>query len=101
MQTKKTHVLKTFESRTLYKSSFLLWRIEGVVHVDGGGDVPRAPRPSVEDDEVAGAELYGALRRALHGGRHLPADDVARLPRAVAQRVPPARAAPSTVPNNS
>jgi hypothetical protein len=31
--------------------------IEGVVHVDGGDDVPGAPRPPGDDDAVAGAEL--------------------------------------------
>jgi len=68
------------------------------VHVDGGDDVPGAPRPPGDDDEVAGAELdTGAVRRrALHGGAHHPSHDVARLPRAVAQRVPPRRAAPPT-----
>lgn len=69
--------------------------IEGVVHIDGGDDVPGAPRPPGDDDEVAGAELeFGAVRRALHGGAHPASHDVARLPRAVAQRVPPRRAAP-------
>ena len=76
--------------------SLLLGRIEGVVHVDGSDDVPGAPRPPGEDDEVAGAELGGAaaLRRALHGGARLAPHDVARLPRSVAQRVPPRRTAP-------
>lgn len=81
--------------------SLLLRRIEGVVHVDGGDDVPGAPRSPGEDDEVAGPELGAALRRALHGGAHLASHDVARLPRAVAQRVPPRGAAPpATCPND-
>jgi hypothetical protein len=47
--------------------------------------------PPVEDDEIIGAELDGALRGALHGGRHFPTHNVA-------QRVPPARAAaPTTI----
>ena len=70
-------------------------RIEGVVHVDGGDDVPGAPRSPGEDDEVPGADLGGgALRRAFHGGARLASHDVARLPRSVAQRVPPRRTAP-------
>lgn len=77
-------------------SSLLGW-IEGVVHVDGGDDVPGAPHAPGEDDEVAGAELDAALWRALHGGAHLASHDVARLPRSVAQRVPPRRAAPPTI----
>jgi len=71
------------------------------VHVDGGDDVPGAPRPPGDDDEVAGAELDGGVRRALHGGAHPPSHDVARLPRAVAQLVPPRRAAPPAMCSDS
>ena len=85
----------TFESVEQIFGSLLLGRIEGVVHVDGGDDVPGAPRSPGEDDEVPGTELSGgALRRALHGGARLASHDVARLPRSVAQRVPPRRTAP-------
>lgn len=81
--------------------SSLLGRVEGVVHVDGGGDVPGAPRPPGEDNEVAGAELDASLRRALHGGARLASHDVARLPRSVAQRVPPRRPAPPATRDSS
>jgi len=68
-------------------------RLELVVLVDGGDDVPGAAEPLGEDDEVAGAELH-ALRRPLDVRPHLALEQVARLPRVELHRELPRRATP-------
>jgi hypothetical protein len=68
-------------------------RVELVVLVDGGGDVPGAAETLGEDDEVAGAELH-ALRRPLDVRPHLALEQVARLPRVELHRELPRRATP-------
>jgi len=68
-------------------------RVELVVLVDGGDDVPGAAEPLGEDDEIAGAELH-ALRRPLDVRPHLALEQVARLPRVELHRELPRRATP-------
>ena len=68
-------------------------RVELVVLVDGGDDVPGAAEPLGEDDEVAGAELH-ALGRTLDVRPHLALEQVARLPRVELHRELPRRATP-------
>ena len=72
-------------------------RVELVVLIDGGDDVPGAAEPLGEDDEVAGAELH-ALRRPLDVRPHLALEQVARLPRVELHRELPRRATPPARP---